>query len=83
VPFGWASTSAGYLVTTRQAGCSRTGAAGVLQRQVQRVSEYLGHSDPGFTLRTYTHLMPNSTERTKRAVDDALAGYIGATSVAL
>ena len=24
------------------------------------VSDYLGHSDPGFTLRIYTHLMPNS-----------------------
>jgi hypothetical protein len=36
------------------------------------VSEYLGHSDPGFTLRTYTHLMPQSSERTKKAVDAAL-----------
>ena len=50
---------------------------------IKAVSEYLGHSDPGFTLRTYTHLMPNSTERTKRAVDDALGCYIGATSQAL
>jgi integrase len=24
------------------------------------VSEYLGHADPGFTLRVYTHLMPSS-----------------------
>jgi len=50
---------------------------------IKAVSDYLGHSDPGFTLRTYTHLMPNSTERTKRAVDDALGRYIGATSRAL
>src|SRR6476469_3883783 len=26
---------------------------------IRAVSEYLGHSDPGFTLRTYTHLMPS------------------------
>jgi integrase len=25
---------------------------------IKAVSEYLGHSDPGFTLRTYTHLLP-------------------------
>ena len=37
------------------------------------VSEYLGHSDPGFTLRTYTHLMPSSSERTRDAVDAAFA----------
>ncbi|HEY5455272.1 MAG TPA: site-specific integrase [Acidothermaceae bacterium] len=36
---------------------------------VRALSEYLGHSDPGFTLRTYTHLMPASEDRTKRAVD--------------
>lgn len=35
-------------------------------------SEYLGHAGPGFTLRVYTHLMPSSSERTRRAVDDAL-----------
>jgi integrase len=33
------------------------------------LAEYLGHSDPGFTLRTYTHLMPSSQQRTRRAVD--------------
>jgi integrase len=36
------------------------------------LSEYLGHADPGFTLRTYTHLMPSSTERTKAAIDAIL-----------
>lgn len=36
---------------------------------IKALSEYLGHSDPGFTLRTYTHLMPSSSERTRRAVD--------------
>ncbi|MEV0470558.1 site-specific integrase, partial [Streptomyces prunicolor] len=31
----------------------------------------LGHSDPGFTLRTYTHLLPSSETRTRKAIDDA------------
>ncbi len=29
--------------------------------------------DPGFTLRTYTHLLPSSETRTRKAIDDALA----------
>lgn len=33
------------------------------------LSKYLGHSSPAFTLRTYTHLMPSSEERTKSAID--------------
>lgn len=37
---------------------------------IKALSEYLGHTDPGFTLRTYTHLMPSSAERTRRAVDE-------------
>jgi integrase len=40
---------------------------------IKAVSEYLGHSDPGFTLRVYTHLMPSSAERTRKAVDAVLA----------
>lgn len=39
---------------------------------IKALSEYLGHADPGFTLRTYTHLMPSSAERTRRAVDAIL-----------
>ncbi|MCW2874406.1 site-specific integrase [Actinacidiphila oryziradicis] len=40
---------------------------------VKALSEYLGHHDPGFTLRTYTHLMPGSQKRTREAVDQAFA----------
>jgi hypothetical protein len=29
---------------------------------------------PGFTLRTYTHLLPTSEQRTRQAVDRALTG---------
>ena len=38
---------------------------------IKALAEYLGHSDPGFTLRTYTHLMPNSRDRACRAIDAA------------
>jgi integrase len=36
---------------------------------VKALAAYLGHSDPGFMLRGYTHLMPASEERTRRAID--------------
>jgi hypothetical protein len=51
----------------------RIGAAGC-RREHQALSEHLGHSDPGFTLRTYTHLLPTSEQRTRQAVDRALTG---------
>lgn len=35
---------------------------------VKALAEYLGHSDPGLTLRVYAHLMPSSQERTRSAV---------------
>lgn len=35
------------------------------------LSEFLGHRDPGFTLRTYTHLMPTSEVRTRTAITKA------------
>ena len=34
---------------------------------IRAVAEYLGHSDPGFTLRIYTHLMPKSDDRAREA----------------
>ncbi|MFI6030214.1 tyrosine-type recombinase/integrase [Amycolatopsis magusensis] len=36
---------------------------------ITALASYLGHSDPAFTLRVYTHLLPSSKERTCRAVD--------------
>lgn len=47
---------------------------------IKAVSEFLGHADPGFTLRTYTHLMGTSDQRTKNAVDAAFARYITVAS---
>jgi integrase len=45
---------------------------------IKALSEYLGHSDPGFTLRTYTHLMPTSENRTRKAIDLVLGGLASA-----
>lgn len=36
---------------------------------IKALPAYLGHSDPDFTLRVYTHLLPTSHERTRNAVD--------------
>ncbi len=44
---------------------------------IKAVSQYLGHSDPGFTLRIYTHLMPSSDERSRRLIDAAMTGGHG------
>ena len=39
---------------------------------IRALSEFVGHADPGFTVRTYTQLMPTSAERTRDAVDETL-----------
>ncbi|GAB2772066.1 tyrosine-type recombinase/integrase [Streptomyces daliensis] len=44
---------------------------------IKAVSEYLGHHDPGFTLRIYTHLMPTSESRSRAAVDRVLGSASG------
>ena len=38
---------------------------------IKAVSEYLGHADPGFTLRVYTHVMHSSGQRARTAMDAA------------
>jgi integrase len=45
---------------------------------VRTLSEQLGHSDPGFTSRTYTHLMPSSAERTRAAIDRVFRAAVSA-----
>jgi integrase len=42
---------------------------------IKTVSERLGHSDPGFTLRTYTHLLPDKESRTRDIIDAALRAF--------
>jgi integrase len=40
---------------------------------IKELAEYLGHSNPGFTLRLYTHMLPSSHERARKAVDARLS----------
>jgi integrase len=61
----WVSTFVGPNSVSKSL---RLGAAGHGE-SIKAVSEYLGHHDPGFTLRTYTHLMPPSGTRARAAVD--------------
>jgi integrase len=37
--------------------------------EIRALSEYLGHHDPGFTLRVYAHLMPGAADRMRQAID--------------
>jgi integrase len=39
---------------------------------VRAVAEYLGHADPGFTLRVYGHVLPASEDRARAAIDRSL-----------
>lgn len=39
---------------------------------IRDLAEYLGHADPGFTLRLYVHMLPTAHERARRAVDGRL-----------
>ncbi|MGW5687584.1 tyrosine-type recombinase/integrase [Nonomuraea sp. NPDC003754] len=55
-------------------------AAGV---DIRTVADYLGHEDVGFTLRTYTHLMPNAADRARKAMDAFFTGKIEDVSSAL
>ncbi len=47
---------------------------------IKELAEYLGHSDAGFTLRTYTHLVPSSHQRARQAID-AVFGRPGGSDV--
>ena len=42
---------------------------------IRALADYLGHSDPGFTLRVYAHLMPESEDRTRSVVDASLGAF--------
>ena len=37
---------------------------------IKELAVILGHSDPAFTLRIYAHLMPDSFDRARQAIDD-------------
>ena len=37
---------------------------------IKTLAAYLGHTDPGFTLKVYTHLMPDASDRLRKAMDE-------------
>lgn len=39
---------------------------------IRDLADFLGHGDPAFTLRIYTHMMPSSYERARAAIDERL-----------
>ena len=43
---------------------------------IRRVAECLGHDDPGFTLRVYTHLMAGGDDQVRQAIDAAFGGSV-------
>ena len=47
------------------------------QATVHALAAYLGHHDPGFTLRTYVHLMPSADDRMRQAIDAVFASSDG------
>jgi integrase len=44
---------------------------------IRALAEYLSHADPAFTLRVYTHLMPDDDDRARRVLDVALGERVG------
>jgi integrase len=44
---------------------------------IRAVADYLGHADPGFTLRVYAHLMPEAEDRARAAIDGVLGPRVG------
>jgi hypothetical protein len=50
---------------------------------IKALSGYRGPAEPGFTLRTYTRLMPSSHERTRKAINTTwTVGAMGVPSEA-
>ena len=40
---------------------------------IKELAEYLGHSDPAFTLRVYAHMLPSSYDRARVVINDHFA----------
>jgi hypothetical protein len=65
---GKASTSS---ATTTPASCSFAGGV-----SIKELAEYLGHSDPAFTLRVYAHMLPSSHDRARAVIGDRFASFM-------
>jgi integrase len=47
---------------------------------IRELSEYLGHGDPGFTLRLYTHMLPSSHQRARMAIGSRLGAMFASAA---
>ena len=43
---------------------------------IRELAEYLGHSDPAFTLRVYAHMLPSSHDRARVVINDHFAALM-------
>jgi len=44
---------------------------------IKELAEYLGHSDPAFTLRVYAHMLPCSYDRARAVITEQFTRIIG------
>ena len=44
---------------------------------IKELAEYLGHSDPAFTLRVYAHMLPCSHDRARAVISERFIRVIG------
>jgi integrase len=49
---------------------------------IKELAEYLGHSDPAFTLRVYAHMLPCSHDRARAVISERFTRMIGPDSSA-
>jgi len=49
---------------------------------IKELAEYLGHSDPAFTLRVYAHMLPCSHDRARAVISERFTRVIGPDSSA-
>src|SRR3954454_4391993 len=49
-------------------------------RTLNEVAEHLGHADPGFTARTYAHVMRDTTQKRRVPITRAIRTARGAVS---
>ena len=47
---------------------------------IRSLADWLGHADPGFTLRIYAHMMPAAPDKLRQAIDGAYSGDGTATA---
>jgi integrase len=44
---------------------------------IKELAEYLGHSDPAFTLRVYAHMLPCSHDRARTVISERFTRTMG------